>query len=461
MTKIRNNPFAAPPNREPSEGPLLSVGKRIANAFGHFWQTITHNFSSLISRISSLFSKNVTKQPVAIGDKSAINAEVSSKKASEPQVDHMKNMGAIKSAASVLAESASAVAAIPPEEPNDEEFLTSMVNEAIIQAQEALDGLEYMVVTEDHELIRGTLDFQQAHLSSLLQETKNFPAVQLRLQEKIAAIEAKMSNIEELLNTEWFKQVETILNSSHAALREVEARGEFDSEKYNQYMHFTQRLGDEHESLKQFASVFKASSPDMHEIVQATMGELEETIGKLNKKMCLFTEAQYEPNPGVSGNGSCMFFSISHQVGGWEQNDDVAEVYYRHIAADYIRNHPQDFELGVKDALNAPEAKQTMAGYSTSQGGEQAWMEKLRLELRREPTEIDRYCDCMEHSRLYGGQNELTALSEVLKRPILVFSKDRKNSDVWTVSYQNKFNDQLPILLYYNGINHYQDLVSK
>lgn len=220
------------------------------------------------------------------------------------------------------------------------------------------------------------------------------------------------------------------------------------------YLNLTEQLSERHLLLQQFASTFEKTLPKGHELIQKTRESLETTRDKLEQQLSTQMKSNYQRNRILS-DGHCLFRSIADQM----ENKKEPE-RYRQLAADFIRNNAADFKSGITDAASLSDVKKKMESYSKTQGKEGTWVKNLENTLGRTPTKLDFYCDCLENSNLWGGINEIMALSEVLEVPFLVFTQRQKT---WRLEFQiglSKFQKR-PILLYYNGTNHYQSLIPK
>jgi OTU-like cysteine protease len=237
-------------------------------------------------------------------------------------------------------------------------------------------------------------------------------------------------------------------------LKEIE---EAAPDELKDYFTLTNRLDQEFASLKKFAGIFEQASHEAHRLVQSMMKAIEDKKTSLDKEMCAKVKKNFKPNPKTPADGSCLFWSIDDQA-----KTNLGARHYRKVAAEYIRNHPQDFEAGVYDVMNlAGEPKRKFDQYTRIQGGKDAWTKKLQKKLNRPPTEIDFYTDCLQNFPLWGGGNELQALSEELKATILVFT--RENAVSWRIDLmagQSKYPDKI-YKIYYNGSVHYQSLIKQ
>ena len=163
-----------------------------------------------------------------------------------------------------------------------------------------------------------------------------------------------------------------------------------------------------------------------------------------------------------------MFESVRDQLGNKQ-----GQKFYRQQAVRYMREHIEEFREACMDHMSAPQAQGSIARYAKLVAGKDlkdkslkehlaAWATKLEAKLQREPEAIDFYLDCMENFALWGGTNELIALSEVLKVPILVFT--RNDAKTWRFDFmagQLKYSNKPPLMIYYNGGDHYQDLIPR
>lgn len=509
---MKAHPFKQSPIKTYSSGPSPSFGAKIKKALGHVWKAISSipsSLSHLAGRISqavkNLFVSNEnsasSKQPTgkveASGstdatqvfkkvvqeededfDSSVIFGEEEKPKENSSDRDPLRDAGAVYSTKLEYVNPAHSDDLIPSlqrgfiasksiwdveEADTDLDLIAGIIQPAL----SSLEEVEAMEPTPDNLLIMTVkLNDEYAYLNGYRSAIEDMPQkAKESMQETITSIEKKMAEIGS-----------AVLAPAQSALEELRDMVPVD---FQDYLRFTEKLGHEKESLQRFASKFETTAPEIHFLVQGTMQELDEAISQLNKDLCEQARLHYQPNLKIGSDGSCMFHSIGHQL-GHKLNDKGAEQHYRKLAADSIREHHRQllatgdfmeiehFETGIRDAMNSPEGKIKIDSYQTAQGGQKAWEAKLRNELKREPTEVDKYCDCMKDmkTKMWGGQNELTALTEVLKVPILVFTVGRIKIDnewfddpsIWTVSYVNKYSDKPAIKIYYNGSNHYVDL---
>lgn len=225
---------------------------------------------------------------------------------------------------------------------------------------------------------------------------------------------------------------------------------------WSEYLDWLEKLDLELEGLKIYASKF-IEIPSGHLIMQGAMEALAKKRVVIEKKLCVQIESHYTPNSAILQDGHCLFWSINDLL-----NKEETPFFYRKLAAEYIRNHTDKFDSAVKDILKLPSIRETITDYREAQGGVQSYCDKLEKKLNRPFTQIDYYCDCLENTNLWGGNTEVLALSEQLKVQILIFTQ-QKNS-TWRFDAREgygKFNDKPPLLLYYNGNNHYQSLIPK
>ena len=230
-------------------------------------------------------------------------------------------------------------------------------------------------------------------------------------------------------------------------------------------------LGRAMEPLKVYATTFKNSAPNIHSRLQKMIENFGEKATLVEQNLCKQVKLKFKPNPEIPDLGDCMFDSIKEELKSKKKQD-----YFRKQAVAYIRENKEDIFVQdrVEDAMASTQARSSIVRYAKSQSGlkesstdEQhlnAWKNKLQKKLNlksdQKPSDIDLYCDCMENHSLWGGTNELFALSEKLKVPILVFAPNKLNT--WRLDFvtgRPQYNDKPPLLLYYNGVNHYQNLI--
>ncbi len=225
-----------------------------------------------------------------------------------------------------------------------------------------------------------------------------------------------------------------------------------------EYMQAIEQVDRMFEEIKGFASQFVNTSPKNHQLVQKTMRDLSNKMDRLEEEMCEQVQASLKPNPAIGDDGHCLFRSIDDQLSGSQDQHRT----YREQAAHYIRENSEQFKESISDIFeNVVQGQRVLTEYQEKQGGDKEWQKKLQEKLQREPTLVDFYCDCLENTTLWGGQNELMALSIHLKTPIFVFTQ---NNQQWRFDLklgEKEFKNTPPILLYYNGANHYQSLISR
>lgn len=243
------------------------------------------------------------------------------------------------------------------------------------------------------------------------------------------------------------------LDSVKNLIEEIENKK---SMSWKKCLDLIERMDLELEKLKIHASKV-IGIPDESSFAQEAMKKLETKRAEIEKVLCKQIQSHYVPNPAILEDGHCLFSSIDDLL-----KINKKPIYYRKLAVEYIRNHTDKFESAVKDVIKLPLIRATMENYTESQGGLQSCCDKLEQKLRRSLTAIDFYCDCLENTNLWGGNTEVLALSEQLQVQILIFTQ-QKNS-TWRFDLREgggKFKQKTPLLLYYNGINHYQSLIPR
>ncbi len=288
------------------------------------------------------------------------------------------------------------------------------------------------------------LDFNKDPLSSM-------GDIPLNLDKRINDLKNENGAI--ILEDEILDIVKEIIDPALDLLKEIEIKK---PTTLQEYLELTIQLEEKYLPLQRWISAFENDSPTGHQLMQKTRSSLEEKRNELEKDLSLQMRRHYQVNNAIPSDGHCLFWSIDDQVKGKK-----GVKYYRKLAADFIRNHSEEFESGITDALSSSHVKSRLVIYTKLQGGKKALSEKLEKKLKRTPTLLDFYCDCLENSTLWGGINEIIALSEKLKVPFLVFTQNTKMS--WRFDSKiglSKFKKP-PILLHYNGTNHYRSLIPK
>lgn len=265
------------------------------------------------------------------------------------------------------------------------------------------------------------------------------------------------------LDNEILKSVQDIVKPAHALLETIALQK---PDSLSKYLDLTKQIEEELEILTVFASKFVAF-PKGHELVQSTLKNLENKTRLLEREMCAYVKCHYKPNPKIGSGGHCLFESIQDQLKNKKNPKRLKNKknpkYYRELAANHIRQHVSEFKWGVLDAMGSKQVENRLLEYEEAQQeGKKSWNERLAEKLGREPTDIDFYCDCLENSNLWGGAIEVLTLSEELQVPILIFT--RQDCKTWRFDLMvgvSKFKDKSPLLLYYNGLNHYQSLIPR
>lgn len=317
----------------------------------------------------------------------------------------------------------------------------------------------------------------------LLSNKDTSEGAKLIVRTTIEAIEEKMTELGE-----------AILSSAVEALQDIEAEN---AAELQDYLRLTNELNDVIEPLTVFASRFENTAPIAHYRVQEMIQALERKKTSLDTEMCAQVKLHFKPNSKIKHVGNCMFESVSNQREKKTENQGL----YRKRAVDYIRAHLDDaavygitYRDSIIDAMFRDEALSKLQSRAGRNGDLRKAVDslieckknieeckkKIRKEgrtdeLARELHELELaserlraplvnlYLACMEKTTIYGGTNELLALSESLKAPIILFTQN-DDGKTWRYDFiagETKYSDTPPVLLYYNGVNHYQDLISR
>lgn len=228
------------------------------------------------------------------------------------------------------------------------------------------------------------------------------------------------------------------------------------TDTWDKCLDLIERIDKELDGLKIYTSKFIAI-PRAHLLVQRGLNALTKKRTFYEIELCRQIQSNYTPNPAILQDGNCLFWSINDLL-----KKENKPIYYRKLAAEYIRSHTEKFESAVKDVLKEPLIKATIREYTAIHGGLQSYCDKLDVKLNRPFKDIDFYTDCLVHTKLWGGNTEVLALSEQLQVQILTFTQ--KENSTWRFDAREgagRFKDKPPLLLYYNGVNHYQSLIPK
>ncbi len=281
-----------------------------------------------------------------------------------------------------------------------------------------------------------------------------------------------------------------------------------------------EKLDDYLEVLKvPIARLQKGSTS--HGIVQKTITHLEAKMHTWEAALCTDVSTVYEPNEDIPGIGDCMFESMAAARAKKYNQSTYRKLVKKHLTeieqkfrqsekellefekkvteekkllkdakqiqeyenkikeerkrledAKKINEEPYKTNImAIQDFINNEKHQASFlrqfTNYEKAQGGRKAWEARLEKELKRKPSLIDLYCDCLTNPKnhMWGGHIELSALSEIMTSPIVVFTSF-DYSDDWTLNgvYGRQFLDNPkypPLLLYYVGGNHYQNLIPK
>lgn len=455
---------------KPVDRPAPSLGatasKKMAQVFGFVWSLtifFPSKFYDLIKKISMIVREHFTTPP-PVSIKSDISASVvdastpvevkadaifNREVAEEEYIDMEALFGSREKVEKPLLDPLSAMGGFSPESSIpaqralsdsfdlfDEEF-EGIVKEAIEPAQNLLKKLKSKKRKYDFLEMSSRLSHEHQSLRAFASSIEESPVHQQTVQKTIDKIE------------------DQILKLAKSELQDLDEPFEI-----SDYLKTLDHLDQILEPLK--CNPGKAS-------IQKMIIAIEKKQSSIQKDLCDNVYYSFKPNPDIPDIGNCMYDSISEELGGIKSQN-----YYRKLAVDYIRKNKEDEEVifGVEDAMSTLQAQSSMLRYAKEQSGlkveasEQehmdAWAAKLERKLKHAVTPLDLYCDCMENYTFWGGTNELFALSETLKVPILVFTSFAKSP--WKLAFafgQLKYQDKTPLLLYYNGINHYQNLIEK
>lgn len=344
---------------------------------------------------------------------------------------------------------------VPLKEVNDDfgiaNELTTIVYGLLEQVPDSWHNLEALI--QQLNIERGTLELNEHDLKGIL------PGEAQKLELAIQAIDKKMV---ELGNAIYLK--------AQAAIEELDKRK---PENLHDYLVLVHELTDLFGAIQPFAFAFEhVASEGAHLLIQGMITALEMKKHALDAAMCQFAQAKYKPNHGIGLIGNCLFESIGHQLGNQEGQKEYRELAVKYLRANLktmIGGEFQTFEEGILDAMKTEQGDEGMKLYAESLAESdseltaiQQWAKRLEEKLGRKVNQFDFYFDCMENHTFWGGSNEILALSEMLKRPILVFTNAGGGEWVFDLmAGTSKYGDKAPILLYFNGINHYQDLISK
>lgn len=256
------------------------------------------------------------------------------------------------------------------------------------------------------------------------------------------------------LDKEIFDTAAGIVKPAQDLLKEVQGKKLVTLEDY---LNAIELIELELANLTVHASQFE-TLPKAHSLVQITLKTLGNVTRALEEELCDKMMKQFKPNQKIGIEGDCLFEAIEDIL-----KKRKKPKYYRELAADHIRKNAKKFKTGVLDAMASNQGKSRINTYILNEHKDvDSWKKKAEEKLGKEPSKIDLYCDCLENTNLWGGLNELIALSTILEVPILVFTK--KNALKWRLDVKegrSKFKDKTHVLLYYNGDDHYSNLIPK
>ncbi|KAL2917976.1 OTU protein [Polyrhizophydium stewartii] len=131
-------------------------------------------------------------------------------------------------------------------------------------------------------------------------------------------------------------------------------------------------------------------------------------------------------------DGHCLFNALADQLALVDAGSQATHLTLRAVAAEFMRSHQDDF-----------------APFMVNDNGDML-----------SQAEFEQYCDKMEREAVWGGQLEIQAISQVLRRPIHVV---QRGSGVLQIG-QDQFGDAAPLFVSYHrhayGLGeHYNSLV--
>jgi hypothetical protein len=442
-----------------------SIWQKARKAIGRAWKSIMHlpsKMIELIGRISKAVSHIFSRAPEKPQSDRPIQAKAlptdpsktsddedeedldltwlfGSEKATPPKKDPLVGMGAVALDESVL------VAGLPLDPLSEEQLFSDeylLIQGVMEPARQLLQGLrKHPEMVDEIDSATRELGGEYETLRQFAEEFEPKSLAKRELVRVMAEIEEQMADL-----------------GMSFVLGIQDRFQEIDSKKpatIAEYWSSTQELGVVFEELRPFASRFEVSAPGVHELVQGLISSIEQKKSLLDEAFSDQVQGRLKPNPGIRPLGNCLFESIGHQLG--RQKDYMK---LRRQAVAYLREYLDEYRDGLRDAMTTPQATGSMARYAHSKKGK--WEQELTDKLGRNPDLVDRYLDCMENHALWGGTNEIKALSQVLQRPIMVFTN--QDGGLWRldlVAGQSMLADKKPLMLYYNGTDHYQDLISK
>ena len=167
---------------------------------------------------------------------------------------------------------------------------------------------------------------------------------------------------------------------------------------------------------------------DGHEIIQASPSSLAQLIAAEEDeiKSHYYGEVQNKPKFHIfeiANDGNSLFKAFAHQLYG----DQGAHRFIRNTCCRYIELYGERFK-----AMNATE---------------------------RNCVDLGHYLDSMRKLHTYGGNLEITALSEFYQRPVKIYP--RQNVPMITISDENYGNGIPPIRITVDNGNHYSSIVSE
>lgn len=345
-----------------------------------------------------------------------------------------------------------------PVEPIVSQALSGIDDEISVIIKEVVQPAQTLLIEpkpaslEAYNVMTKQLDDEYSLLKEYLPRLVEMKEAHQTVQTTLKAIEEKMAQFGD-----------DILNPAEAVLRDVERK---EHVELQDYLISSARLDEAMDHLKVFASRFVNAASGLHLRVQAMISALETKKTSLDAMMCEQVRLHYKPNSAIPAIGNCQFESIRHQLKNVHK-----QKHYRQLAVQYMRDHLVDFRIGIEDTVNRGQVRASMKRYAreisklhdkSSKPHLAAWTKQLETKLGRKPDSVDLYLDCMENYTFWGESNTILALSEALKMPILVFTKQTDKK--WRfdlMAGQTKYSDRPPLLLYYNGNDHYQDLIPR
>ena len=204
------------------------------------------------------------------------------------------------------------------------------------------------------------------------------------------------------------------------------------------------------------------------EHIQGYFSKVEGALESINRRLQLFVEDQLEPVI-TENDGNCLYLSFAKQL-------NLSPDECRQKIIQHMKENKSKYQTAVESLMKYDEALQmkykkfiekigeTIVDnpHSTPEKklrehGQFALEEYLKIKLKKEPEPFDYYCFWMTQDLSWGGAPEISAMSDLLERPVLIFRDSPKQGYLFNHIY-NENHAGNPLILHQKQDHHFQPL---